>query len=168
MTRWLIFIGRVALGFVFVYAAYTKLFEFTPEGFRMQSWITFAPQIQAYKLPWLSDDAVVLIAKTLPWSELALGILLLIGVQLRWVAAAATLLLVFFFGALVRSYALGMNIDCGCFGTGDKLTWKTLLREGFLLATSLAVAFGAFWTRRKANAVPAVTREPQPAEGRSE
>ncbi len=143
MTRWWIFIGRVALGFVFVYAAYTKL---------QLPWISFAAQIHAYKLSWLSDDAVIFIAKTLPWCELVLGMLLLIGVQLRWVAAAASLLLLFFFAALVRSFALGMNIDCGCFGAGDRLTWKTLLREGVLLATSLSVAFGAFWTRRKVRA----------------
>ena len=161
MTRWLIFIGRVALGLVFVYAAYTKLFEFTPDGFRMQSWITFAPQIKAYQLTWLSDDAVIFIAKTLPWAELALGVLLLIGIQLRWVAAAATLLLIFFFAALVRSYAMGLNIDCGCFGKGDRLTWKTLLREGALLATALLVTFGAFWTRRRALSVSRMTRAPQ-------
>lgn len=156
MTRWLIFIGRVALGLVFVYAAYTKL---------QLPWISFAAQIQAYKFSWLSDEAVIYIAKFLPWCELALGILLLIGVQLRWVAAAASLLLVVFFAALVRSYALGMNIDCGCFGTGDRLTWKTLVREGALLAVALSVAFGAFWTRHKDGGVSTMTHEPQPAGG---
>ena len=152
MTRWLIFIGRVALGLVFVYAAYTKL---------QMPWISFAAQIQAYKLSWLSDDAVILIAKTLPWAELVLGVLLLIGVQLRWVAAAATLLLILFFAALVRSFALGMNIDCGCFGTGDRLTWKTLVREGALLATAILVTVGAFRTRHRAAGVSGMTREPQ-------
>ena len=165
MTRWLIFIGRVVLGLVLVYAAYTKLFQYTGDGWKMLPWITFAAQIQAYKLSWLSDDAVIFIARTLPWFELALGALLLIGVQLRWVASAAALLLVFFFSALVRSYALGMNIDCGCFGTGDRLTWKTLLREGALLATAIFIAVGAFWTRRKAGVVSGMTREPQPAGG---
>ena len=169
MTRWMIFIGRVLLGLVLVYAAYTKLFvlEVSPFRLALQPWISFAAQIQAYKLSWLSDDAVIFIAKTLPWGELVLGVLLLIGVQLRWVATAASLLMVFFFAALVRSYALGMNIDCGCFGTGDRLTWKTLVREGVLLAVALSVACGAFLTRRKAGAVPAMTQEPQAADGRT-
>jgi uncharacterized membrane protein YphA (DoxX/SURF4 family) len=130
-------------------------------------WISFAAQIQAYKLSWLSDEAVIFIARTLPWFEFILGVLLLIGVQLRWVGAAASLLLVFFFAALVRSYALGMNIDCGCFGTGDRLTWKTLAREGALLAVALSVTLGAFWTRRGAGSVSEMTREPQAAAGHS-
>ncbi|MBI3484099.1 MAG: DoxX family protein [Acidobacteria bacterium] len=158
MTRWLIFVGRVALGFMFVYAAYTKL---------QLPWISFAATIQSYKLP-LPDQAVMFAARTLPWFELALGVLLLIGVQLRWLATAASLLLLVFFAVLVRSFALGMNIDCGCFGPGDQLTWKTLLRDGLLLLVSISVTVGAFLTRRKAGLVPAMTREPQPAEGRTE
>jgi uncharacterized membrane protein YphA (DoxX/SURF4 family) len=157
MTRWLIFLGRVALGFVFVYAAYTKL---------QLPWISFAATIQSYKL--LPEDAVIFLAKTLPWFEMVLGVLLLIGVQLRWVAAVASLLLLVFFGVLVRSFALGMQIDCGCFGPGDQLTWKTLLRDGMLALLSVLVTIGAFLTRRKAGAVPAMTHAPQPAEGRTE
>ena len=164
MARWLIFLGRAAIGLVLVYAAYTKLFAYTPEGWRQLPWISFAATIQSYKLS-LPDDVVVFTARFLPWFELGLGILLLIGVQLRWVATAASLLLLTFFSVLVRSFALGMNIDCGCFGPGDKLTWKTLLRDGLLVAVSLSVTVGAFLTRRKAGAVSAMTQEPQPADG---
>jgi hypothetical protein len=84
------------------------------------------------------------------------------------VAAAASLLLLTFFAVLVRSYALGMNIECGCFGPGEQLTWKTLMRDGFLVLVSLAVTVGAFLTRRKSSTVPPMTREPQPADGRTE
>ncbi len=167
MKHWPIFLGRVALGLVFVYAAYTKLFEYTAEGWRLLPWISFAATIQSYKLP-LPDEAVVFAARTLPGFELALGVLLLLGVQLRWVAAAASLLLLVFFGVLARSFALGMEIDCGCFGPGDPLTWKTLLRDGMLALLSVVVTIGAFLTRRKAGAVPAMTHAPQPAEGRTE
>jgi len=31
----------------------------------------------------------------------------------------------------------GMQIDCGCFGPGERLSWLTLLRDGALLAASL-------------------------------
>jgi uncharacterized membrane protein YphA (DoxX/SURF4 family) len=159
MTRWLIFLGRVTVGFVLVYAAYLKL---------QLPWIGFAAQIQAYKLSWLSDDAVIFVARTLPWFEAVLGVLLLIGVQLRWVATAASVMLLAFFALLVRSYVLGMNIDCGCFGLGDRLTWKTLLRDGLLSLVSILVTVGTFLTQRKAGNVPAMTREAQPAEGRTE
>ena len=157
MTRWLIFLGRVALGFVFVYAAYTKL---------QLPWISFAATIQSYKL--LPEDAVIFLAKTLPWFELVLGVVLLLGVQVRWVAALASLLLLVFYAVLVRSYALGMTIECGCFGPGDQLTWKTLVRDGVLLLVSLGVTIGAFLTRRGGRSVSPMTREPQPAAGRGE
>ena len=166
MARWPIFLGRVALGFVFLYAAYAKLFEYTADGWRQLPWISFAATIQSYKL--FPEDTVMFLARTLPWFEMVLGVLLLIGVQLRWVAAAASLLLLVFFGVLARSFALGMEIDCGCFGPGDPLTWKTLLRDGMLALLSVLVTIGAFLTRREAGAVPSMTHAPQPAEGHTE
>jgi len=59
-------------------------------------------------------------------------------------AAAASLLLAVFFGLMVRAMAKGMQIDCGCFGPGDRLSWVTLLRDGALLASSLFVTTTAF------------------------
>jgi hypothetical protein len=69
-------------------------------------------------------------------------------------AAAASLLLAVFFGLMVRAMAKGMEIDCGCFGPGDRLSWVTLLRDGALLASSLFVTARAFrqrdWNRSQA------------------
>jgi hypothetical protein len=42
------------------------------------------------------------------------------------------------------TYGRGMTIDCGCFGLGEALTWKTLLRDGALVAASAALAILAF------------------------
>ena len=42
-----------------------------------------------------------------------------------------------FFVLLVRAYLKGMQIDCGCFGSGDVISPRTLLRDGGLLAASL-------------------------------
>ena len=91
--------------------------------------------------------------RTLPWGELALGIAILSGVWLRWFATIASLILGFFFILMVRSYAAGLKIDCGCFGPGEALGPKTLLRDGVLLALALAVTIGLF--RRGASSLPA-------------
>ena len=32
-----------------------------------------------------------------------------------------------FFGLMVRAYVRGETIDCGCFGPGEAISWKTLL-----------------------------------------
>ena len=129
---------RVALGAVFVYAAWTKLR--TP-------WELFAMSIDSYQL--LPLKAVELVARTLPWFELAVGLLLIAGFWLRSAAAATALLLAVFFGLMVRAYAKGMEINCGCFGPGEIISWKTLLRDGSMLAAALALTVLSFFGRRK-------------------
>ena len=138
MTRWLLVAGRIILGAILVYAAYTKL---------RVSWLVFAGSLSGYQL--LPDSLLEPIAKTLPWFELALGILLISGVLARWSALVSTLLLGAFFAVMIRSYAAGLKIDCGCFGPGEALGPKTLIRDGSLVALSLAVTIGAFVSRKR-------------------
>jgi uncharacterized membrane protein YphA (DoxX/SURF4 family) len=128
---------RLILAAVFLYAAYNKLKE---------SYLVFALSIDAYQM--LPPAVVLWAAWILPKAELVLGILLLGGWWLRPVAAASTALLGFFFAILVWSYAKGSPIDCGCFGSGDALSPKTLFRDGSLVAVSGAVAWLAFRVRR--------------------
>jgi uncharacterized membrane protein YphA (DoxX/SURF4 family) len=119
---------RIALGAIFVYAAWTKL---------RAPWELFAMSIDSYQL--LPLKAVELVARTLPWFELVVGLLLIAGYWLRSAAAATALLLAGFFTLMVRAYAKGMEIPCGCFGPNDIISWKTLLRDGSLLAAALAL-----------------------------
>ena len=85
------------------------------------------------------------VARTLPAFELLLGVLLIAGIRLRYVASAATALLLAFFILMVRTYVAGMQIDCGCFGSGDALGPRTLLRDGLLLAASITLSVCAFY-----------------------
>jgi len=130
---------RIALGAIFIYAAWTKLR--TP-------WELFAMSIDSYEL--LPLRAVEFVARTLPWFELAVGLLLIAGVFLRSAAVATTLLLGVFFGLMIRAYAKGMQINCGCFGPGEIISWKTLLRDGSMLAGALALTSLSFLARRRA------------------
>ena len=117
---------RVVLGVIFVYAAGLKLRD---------PWALFAMAIDSYQV--LPVWAVELVARVLPWFELLLGILLIAGLWRSVSTVAASLLLVVFFSLMVRAMAKGMQIDCGCFGPGERLSWITLVRDGALLATSL-------------------------------
>ena len=54
------------------------------------------------------------------------------------------------FALMVRTYSLGLEINCGCFGPGEQLGKKSLLRDGSLLAFSLAVTICAFLSNPKA------------------
>jgi uncharacterized membrane protein YphA (DoxX/SURF4 family) len=123
--RYLRLILRLLLAAVFLYAAYTKL---------RQSWLVFAMSIDAYQL--LPEWAVLTLGRTIPWLELLLGLLLAAGVALRYVAAAATILLGAFFGVMLHAYIQGMGIDCGCFGLGEKISPLTLTRDGLFACAS--------------------------------
>jgi len=132
---------RILLGAVFVYAAWTKL--------RMP-WELFAMEVDSYQV--LPLKVVELVAHSLPWFELVVGLLLIAGFWLRSAAAAITLLLAVFVALMVRAYAKGMEINCGCFGPGDVISWKTLLRDGSMLAAALALTALSFLRRRQATA----------------
>ena len=119
---------RLLLGAVFIYAAYTKL---------RQSWLLFALSIDSYQM--LPEWAVYAVARTLPWFELTLGVLLVAGVWLRYLSVVATTILALFFTVMLVQYFRGVGIDCGCFGVGEALSAKTLLRDGALLAAALAL-----------------------------
>jgi uncharacterized membrane protein YphA (DoxX/SURF4 family) len=136
--RWLMLAGRLLLGGVFVYAAYVKL---------RQPWMLFAMSINSYEM--VSETTAKLLAQSLPWFELLLGIILLTGWALRWTATVAAGLLVFFFSAMLRAYLKNLAIFCGCFGVGEKLGPLTLTRDGALSALALALAVGAFMMHRR-------------------
>jgi hypothetical protein len=42
-----------------------------------------------------------------------------------------------------------LEINCGCFGPGERLGVGTLLRDGSLLALAIAVTVGAFVISRR-------------------
>ena len=123
---------RVLLGAVFIYAAYTKL---------RQSWLLFALSIDSYQL--LPEWAVFALARTLPALELILGVLLIAGVWLRYLSIAAAAILGLFFSVMIVSYFQGAGIDCGCFGVGEPLSARTLVRDGVLLAAAIALVIYA-------------------------
>ena len=133
MRRALILVLRVGLGAVFLYAAYTKL---------RQPWMLFAMSINSYQI--LPEWAVTFLGRTLPWFELLLGALLIVGRPLRTTAASASALLALFFAVMLRSYHKGMSIDCGCFGFGEALGPKTLIRDGLLVVLALILTLLAF------------------------
>src|SRR5215813_5082086 len=107
---------RLVLGGIFVYAGYVKLRD---------PWELFALGISSYNLLPLS--MVEFVARTLPWFEILIGVMLIFGIQLRYSATACSLLLLVFFGLMIRAYAKGMEISCGCCGPGETISWRTLL-----------------------------------------
>jgi len=141
-------IGRRVLAGIFIYAGYAKLtmgmHPRPPIGVALSF---FALQVDSYRI--LPSWGVKSVANTLPFAEVGLGLLLLIGWRFRIWATIVTLIMLGFFVAVVRSYALGMQINCGCFATPEPLTIKTVLRDGAFTALALLMTIFAFMEARE-------------------
>jgi uncharacterized membrane protein YphA (DoxX/SURF4 family) len=129
---------RVVMGGAFVYAGYVKLAE---------PWQLFAANIEAYEV--VPTWAARFLAHTFPWFEVLLGLLLIAGRWLRTSTVTTSLLLLFFVGLMVHAKLGGKDINCGCFGSNEPISWRTFVRDGSMLAVSLLLTAIAFRNRRK-------------------
>lgn len=160
LRRAIIWIGRLVLGGIFIYAGYAKIFLpiMHPRPSIGVALAFFALQVGSYQMlpPW----GVNFVAHTLPFAEVALGLLLIIGWQLRIWASLATLLMLGFFAVVVRSYAMGLQINCGCFANPEPLTIWTVVRDGLLVALALVMTILVFIEARQPHpwAAPAVPK----------
>ena len=125
-TRVVTVVLRIALGAIFIYSAWSKLKD---------PWSLFAMAVDSYQV--LPLWGVEWVARTLPWLELLIGLLLIVGRWMRGATVVTSALLLVFFGLMVRAHLKGMEINCGCFGPGEALSWRTLLRDGALVSGSL-------------------------------
>lgn len=80
----------------------------------------------------------------LPWIELSLGMLLLVGLGMTAAAALAAPLFASFAIAIGINMARGRHFDCHCFGSvhNDQIGWSALLRATLLSVAALVVALG--------------------------
>ena len=78
-----------------------------------------ANAVAAYKL--LPTNVAHLFGYALPWLEVAIAMLLIIGIMVRPAAIAGGFIMVIFVGAIASAWARGLIIDCGCFGGGGEL-----------------------------------------------
>jgi uncharacterized membrane protein YphA (DoxX/SURF4 family) len=107
---WISTSARLGLAAVFLIAGGLKVTDLAASG----------RAVNAYQL--MSYDAAKLVGAVQPFLEIALGLLLLIGLAVRLSAAIGTLVLVIFIAGIVSAWARGLQIDCGCFSKGGELT----------------------------------------------
>ena len=139
-ARALHWIFRLALGGVFLYAGFSKLY---PPEHRL----LFEMTLSTYQL--LPVWGVIVVAYALPWLEMGLGVLLFTGWKLRYVATLTALLLGAFLAAMSITYARGIEANCGCFGFGEPISAFTLTRDSVLLLMAFYLAVTA-WRHRRA------------------
>jgi uncharacterized membrane protein YphA (DoxX/SURF4 family) len=75
--------------------------------------------VRAYEL--LPSALETPIGWGLPFLEIAIGLLLVVGFGVRAAALAAGIFMVVFIAAVSSAWARGLAIDCGCFGGGGQV-----------------------------------------------
>jgi uncharacterized membrane protein YphA (DoxX/SURF4 family) len=153
--RAIIWLGRIVLGVIFIYAGYSKLFypnhnlwPFFILKFSLSMNVTaFAAQVEAFKLlpPW----GVQFVAHTLPITEILLGLLLLIGWKLRIWATLLTLIMLGFFVVVTRAFLLHMDINCGCFATPQPIDLTKVLEDAGMALLAVLMTVFSFIEARK-------------------
>jgi len=166
LRRAVIWLGRLILGPIFIYAGYSKLLlpntHFWPYFFLKFSLSTnianFAFQVDAFKLlpPW----GVQFVALTLPPTEVALGLLMLIGWRLRIWASLLSVITLGFLVVVTRAYLLHMDINCGCFATPEPINLQKILEDAALSGLALLMTYFAFIEARS----PHPWTAPEPAQ----
>ncbi len=103
---WIGLVARLILGGVLFLAGYLKVDE--PDKSQMA--------VRAYEM--LPISIANLLGLVLPFVEVAIGALLILGSLTRFMAALGGFTMVIFIIAIAQAWARGLNIDCGCFGGG--------------------------------------------------
>lgn len=110
--RWLARLGtlvRLGLAAVWLVAGGAKVGDLAGSG----------RAVNAYDV--MPYDLAKVIGAALPFIEIALGLLLLVGLATRLAAGISAALLVVFIAGITQAWSRGLQIDCGCFGSGGQL-----------------------------------------------
>ena len=132
--------SRFILAGIFLYSGYIK----------WDSPLLFEAVIYKYEL--FPNLYVPFMARYFPWVEMGLGLALLIGFKrkIRYLAGAATLLLLFFIAILTITYLRGIEADCGCFSFEDPISPMTIARDSLMLIPALYLLGAEHLFRRDA------------------
>ena len=116
-----IYIMRLVLGVVFIYASYDKILD--PSK--------FARDISNYHfVPFGLENTVAII---LPWLELFIGIGIVLGIYIDGNTLLSAFLLLLFNFLIFQAMVRGFNIECGCgLKEGELVGWRKLV-ENFTL-----------------------------------
>jgi uncharacterized membrane protein YphA (DoxX/SURF4 family) len=106
--------------------------------------------VRAYRI--VPELGVHTFAYALPWVELAIGLLLVLGFRTRLLGILSAMMLLMFMGGIMSVWARGYSIDCGCFGGGGNTASGSarylpeLARDtGFLAMAAWLIAFPRSW-----------------------
>ncbi len=131
LQPWIGLVCRLTLGGVLFVAGYLKIDKLEVSQMAVRS----------YEL--LPIPIANFLGQTLPFFEVVIGLLLILGAATRAVAALGGFTMFIFIIAIGQAWARGLNIDCGCFGGGGTVApgetryLQEILRDAGLVAMAL-------------------------------
>ena len=135
LQPWLTLLSRLTLGVVLLVAG----------GLKIGNLPKSAMAVRAYEL--LPVSLANFLGYTLPWIEIGLGLLLIVGVSVKISGALGALTMLAFIIAIAQAWARGLSIDCGCFGGGgaidpeDTKYLSEIIRDIGLMALGIFLYF---------------------------
>ncbi|AGZ39587.1 MauE/DoxX family redox-associated membrane protein [Actinoplanes friuliensis] len=106
---WISTVARLGLAAVWLVAGGLKVGDLAESG----------RAVNAYEI--FPYDVAKVIGAAQPFLEIALGLLLLVGLAVRLSAAISAGLLLIFIAGITYAWVQGLQIDCGCFSSGGAL-----------------------------------------------
>lgn len=152
---WLSLLVRLGMAGILIAAAIPKALDI-PQSIRA---------VRAYQL--LPEALVPFVGTMLPFLELVLAVVLLVGAFTRSASVVWLLMMAGFLTGVIWAWSQGLSIDCGCFGGGGEIEasetnypFHVMERLGFIaLGTYLAI-----WPRSKFSVDSWLAPKPQAGE----
>ena len=131
LQPWISLVARLTLGGVLLLAGYLKFDELDKSQMA----------VRAYEM--LPVSLANFIGIVLPFAEIFIGLLLIVGAGIRVMGILSALLMLVFVIGISQAGARGFSIDCGCFGGGGQVEpgeanyLSPLLRDAGLAALGI-------------------------------
>ena len=133
MNRVISNISRWIVGIVFIFSGFVKGVDPLGTAYRIEDYFI------AYGTEWASFLSLGL-SVLLSVTEFVIGIALISGMRMQFVAKALLLIMIFFTGLTFYDALYEPVPDCGCFGDATKLTnWETFYKNLVLMVFVLLI-----------------------------
>jgi uncharacterized membrane protein YphA (DoxX/SURF4 family) len=138
---WVSTVVRLGLAAVWLIAGGLKVGDLAASG----------RAVNAYQI--FPYEVAKVVGAAQPFLEIALGLLLLVGLAVRLSAGISAALLLIFIAGIISAWSRGLQIDCGCFSSGGELGagadpaygWDVARDVGFLLLAGILL----WWPRSR-------------------
>lgn len=132
MQPWLSLTVRLAMAGILIAAAIPKMMDIDQSVYA----------VRAYRL--LPDALESVVGVGLPYFELVLALIFLLGIFTRGASVVWLIMMAGFTFGVIWAWSQGYNIDCGCFGGGGDIDASEVNYPLHLLERAGFVALGTF------------------------